>query len=180
MRIVGISEVPCVDCHGLPDDATDLRPVSCGKGFRLHGYAIFIHLGEILTFCAKRRRVLILPDGLLLLSGRGRSTIRLFASIGGVILGAIGALAASVSGVIITEVSFSTLRVSLSILGVFVATLIISTSISVHDIYFLLLRRPLGLHPKWQVGRPGLFFDTHLIRRASTVVDVSNTSQTYL
>jgi hypothetical protein len=54
MRISGISEVPRVDRHGLPDDATDLRPVSCGKGFRLHGYTVFIHLGEILAFCAKR------------------------------------------------------------------------------------------------------------------------------
>jgi hypothetical protein len=53
-------------------------------------------LGEILAFCAKRQRVPILPDGLLLLSGRGRSTIRLFASIGGVILGAIGALAVNI------------------------------------------------------------------------------------
>jgi hypothetical protein len=130
-------------------------------------------LGEVLVFCAKRRRVPILPDGLLLLSGRGRSTIRLFASIGGVILGAIGALAASIGGVIIAGVSFSTLRVSVSILEVFVATLIISTSVSVHDVYFLLLCRPLGLHPKWQVGRLGLFFDTHLVRRASAVVDVS-------
>jgi hypothetical protein len=85
---------------------------------------------------------------------------------GGVILGAIG-------GVIIAGVSFSTLGVSISTLRVFDATLIISTSVSVHDIYFLLLSRPLGLHPKWQVGRPSLFFDTHLIRRASTVVDVS-------
>jgi hypothetical protein len=123
-------------------------------------------LGETLAFCAKRWRVLILPDGLLLLSGRGRSTIRLFASIGGVILGAIGALTASIGGVIIAGVSFSTLRV-------FVTTLIIPTSVSVHDIYFLLLSRPLGLHPKWQVGSPGLFFDTHLVRRASAVVDVS-------
>jgi hypothetical protein len=126
MRIAGISEVPRVDHHSLPDDATDLRPVSCGKGFRLHGYAVFIHLGEILAFYAKRRWVPILPDGLLLLSGRGRSTICLFANIGGVILGAIGALAASISGVIIAGVSFSTLGVSVSILGVFVATLIIS------------------------------------------------------
>jgi hypothetical protein len=139
-------------------------------------------LGEILAFCAKRRRVPILRDVLLLLSGRGRFTIggvilgaigALAASIGGVILGAIGALAASIGGVIIAGVSVSTLGVSVSILGVFIATLIISTSVSVHDIYFLLLSRPLGLHPKWQVGRPGLFFDTHLIRRASTVVDVS-------
>jgi hypothetical protein len=131
-------------------------------------------LGEILAFCAKCRRVPILPDGLLLLSGRGRSTIRLFASIGGVILGAIGALAASISGVIITRVSFSTLGVFVSTLRVFIATLIISTSISVHDVYLLLLSRPLGLHPKWQVGRPGLFFNTHLVRRASTIVDVSD------
>jgi hypothetical protein len=29
------------------------------------------------------------------------------------------------------------------------------------------------LHPKWQVGCPGLFFDTHLIRRAIAVVGVS-------
>jgi hypothetical protein len=173
MRIAGISEVPRVDRHGLPDDATDLHPVSCGKGFRLHRYAIFIHLGEILAFCAKRRRVLILPDGLLLLSGRGRSTIRLFASIGGVILGAIDALAASIGGVIGVSVSFSTLGVSVSTLRVFVSTLIISTSVSVYDVYFLLLSHPLGLHPKWQVGRSGLFFDTHLVRRASTVVDVS-------
>jgi hypothetical protein len=173
MRITGISEVPRVDRHGLPDDATDLRHVSCGKGFRLHGYAVFIHLGKIFAFCAKCRRVPILPDGLLLLSGLGRSTIRLFASIGGVILGAIGALAASIGGVIIAGVFFSTLGVSVSTLRVFVSTLIISTSISVHDIYFLLLSRPLGLHPKWQVGRLGLFFDTHLVRRASAVVDVS-------
>jgi hypothetical protein len=85
-------------------------------------------LGEILTFCAKHRRVPILPDGLLFLSSRGRSTIRLFTSIGGVILGAIGALAASIGGVIIAGVSFSTLRVSVSTLRVFVSTLIISTS----------------------------------------------------
>jgi hypothetical protein len=121
----------------------------------------------------QRRWVLILPDGLLLLSGPGRSTIRLFASIGGVILGAIGALTASIGGVIIAGVSFSTLKVSISTLKVFVATLIISTSVSVYDIYFLVLSRPLGLHPKRQVGRLGLFFDTHLIRRASAVVDMS-------
>jgi hypothetical protein len=120
------------------------------------------------VFCAKHRWVLILPDGLLLLSSRGRSTI------GGVILGAIGALAASIGGGIGVSVFFSTLGVSISTLRVFVSTLIISTSVSVHDIYFLLLSRPLGLHPKWQVGRPGLFFDTHLVRRASAIVDVSS------
>jgi hypothetical protein len=179
MRIAGISEVPRVDHHGLPDDATDLYPVSCGKGFRLLGCAALRQFGEILTFCAKHRWVPILPNGLLLLSSLGRSTIRLFAIIGafasnsGVILSAIGALAAC-GGVIIAGVSVSTLGVSVATLIVSVATLIISTSISIHDIYFLLLSRPLGLHPKRQVGRPGLFFDTHLIRRASAsaVVDV--------
>jgi hypothetical protein len=123
--------------------------------------------------------VLILPDGLLLLSGRGKSTIHLFAgvgafaSVGGVILSAISAFAACGGGVIIVGVSVATLRVSVATLVVSVATLIISTSISVHGIYFLLLSHPLGLHPKRQVGRPGLFFDTHLIRRAGSVVDVS-------
>jgi hypothetical protein len=143
MRIAEISEVLRVDRHGLPDDATDLLPVSCGKGFRLQGYAIFIHLGEILMFCAKHQRVLILPDGLLLLRSRGRSTI------GGVILGAISALVTSIGGVIRVSVSISTLGVFVSTLRVFVSTLIISTYVSVHDVYFLLLSCPLGLHPKW-------------------------------